>query len=424
MILDPVTECMDQEELSRRVIRQQLSSLFMRVYHQFSYYRQRFDEAGLDPGSEPIEVLEQLPFMTKWDYGMLEQDALRRADRSLYHVEMTSGSTGRPKRRFQSYNDELNELRLATRVLAGFDLSREDVIVFMDVGDPSIYLWFAKACESLGLKDTIYYGIQSDFSGSLRKLIKLDPTVLFTVPSLLARSYDTILQMYGKTGGANLQKIVYFGERLSDRFRKRLQENLGVEVFSHYGGTETSTLGGECSAHNGIHVYTDVNLPSLIDAKVIDETTQEGEVAWTTMQMDVQPVIKYRIGDVILITHGRCRCGRTSPRVKIIGRTDEGFSLYGEKFYYDTFLNTIYLDIHETGFLQIILSSEEERERLTLMLPEKLKSREMDITESLYYMNELEFYLEENFVELKLKFVSNSYFTSRKIPSIVDKREY
>ena len=424
MILDPVTECMDQQELSHRVIRQRLSSLFMRVYDQFSYYRRRFDEAGLDPGSEPIEVLEQLPFMTKWDYGMLEQDALRRADRSLYHVEMTSGSTGRPKRRFQSHTDELNELRLATRVLAGFDLSREDVIVFMDVGDPSIYLWFAKACENLGLKDTIYYGIQSDFGGSLRKLIKLDPTVLFTVPSLLARSYDTILQMYGKTSGANLQKIVYFGERLNDRFRKRLQENLGVEVFSHYGGTETSTLGGECSAHNGIHVYTDVNLPSLIDPKVIDETTQEGEVAWTTMQMDVQPVIKYRIGDVILITHGRCRCGRTSPRVKIIGRTDEGFSLYGEKFYYDTFLNTIYSDIHETGFLQIILSSEEERERLTLMLPEKLKSREMDITESLYYMNELEFYLEETFVELKLKFVSNSYFTSRKIPSIVDKREY
>ena len=58
------------------------------------------------------------------------------------------------------------------------------------------------------------------------------------------------------------------------------------------------------------------------------------------------------------------------------------------------------------------------------MLPEKLKSREMEIIESLYYMNELEFYLEENFVELRLKFVPNSYFTSRKIPSIIDNREY
>ncbi|MFC1712574.1 phenylacetate--CoA ligase family protein [Candidatus Poribacteria bacterium] len=424
MILNPTIECMDQQELSHSVIRPQLSSLFLRVYDQFSYYRRQFDKAGLDPRSDPIEILERLPFMTKYDYSMLESDALRHADRSLYHVEMTSGSTGRPKRRFQSYTDELNELSLAARVMAGFDLCREDVIVFMDVGDPSIYLWFAKACESLGLRDTIYYGIQSDFKNSLRRLIKLDPTVLFTVPSLLARSYETILQMYKEAGDTSLQKIIYFGEKMDDRFRKRLQEDLGVEIFSHYGGTEVSTLGGECSAHDGIHVYTDVNFPSLVAPKVIDETTQEGEVAWTTMQVDVQPVIKYRLGDVVCITYEKCKCGRTSPRVQVIGRTDEGFSLYGEKFYYDTFLDTIYSDIHETGFLQIILSSEKERERLTVILPEKLKSKEMEITESLYYMNELEFYLEEGFVELELKFVPNSYFTSRKIPAIIDNRRY
>ena len=429
MILDPTIERMDQRELLNRVIRPQLSSLFLRVCDQFSYYRWRFDKAGLDPRSDPMEILERLPFMTKYDYSMLESDALIYADKSLYHVEMTSGSTGRPKRRFQSYADELNELRLAERVMAGFDLCREDVIVFMDVGDPGIYLWFAKACESLGLRDTIYYGIQSDFRSSLRRLIKLDPTVLFTVPSLLARSYDTILKMYREAGDTNLQKIIYFGEKLDDRFRKRLQADLGVEVFSHYGGTEVSTLGGECSAHDGIHVYTDANFPSLVDPKQTHgltggETTQEGEVAWTTMRVDVQPVIKYRLGDVIRITYKQCKCGRTSPRVQVIGRTDEGFSLYGEKFYYDTFLDTIYSDIHETGFLQIILSSEKECERLTVILPEKLKSREMEITETLYYMNELEFYLEEAFIELELKFVPNSYFTSRKIPAIVDEREY
>ena len=138
--------------------------------------------------------------------------------------------------------------------------------------------------------------------------------------------------------------------------------------------------------------------------------------------MDIQPVIKYRIGDVVQITHGRCACGRTWPRVRVMGRTDEGFSLYGEKFYYDTFLNTIYSDIHETGFLQVVLSSGEERERLTIILPDKLKKREMDIAESLYYMSELEFYLEGNFVELELKFVPNSFFASRKIPAIVDRR--
>jgi phenylacetate-CoA ligase len=346
---------------------------------------------------------------------------LGNAGRSLFHVEVTSGTTGMPKRRFQSYADELNELRLASRAMAGFELARDDVIVFMDVGDPSLYLWFAKACEDLGIRDTIYYGIQSDFGESLKGLIKIDPTVLFTVPSLLARSYDAILDMYK---GVNLKKIIYFGESLDDRLRKRIQNDLGVEVFSHYGGTEVSTLGGECSAHDGIHIYTDANLPSLIEPKAIDENIYEGEVAWTTMLMDVQPVIKYRIGDVVRINYEPCSCGRTSPRVRVMGRTDEGFSLYGVKFYYGTFLNTIYSDSNEIGFLQIVLSKGENRDQITVILPEKLRDREEELAESLYYINELEFYLEEGFVALEIKFVPNSYFGERKIPPIVDKREY
>jgi len=422
MILDPEYECADQQKLLDMVIKPGLSSLFIRVYDHFSYYRWKFDEAGIDPCMDPIDALGKMSFMTKHDYGMLERDAFIVANKNLYHTETTSGSTGRPKRRFQSITDELKELRLAMRVFASFEVSKDDVIVFMDVGNPSIYIWFAKALENLGVKDTIYYGIQSDFDRSLSKLIDLNPTILFTVPSLLSRSYEALLRMYKKK--VNLRKIIYFGEKLDYKFHKQIQDELGVEIFSHYGGTETSTLGGECSAHDGIHIYNDFNFPTLIEPKVINETTQEGEVAWTTMQIDVQPVIKYRIGDVIRIDYAKCKCGRTSPRIKVIGRTDDGFSLYGEKFYYDTFQNTIYSNLNEMGFLQVVLSTERNRDKLTVILPEKLKSKEKEIIESLYYMNELEFFLKEDFIFLELQFVPNDYFTSRKIPCIIDQRVY
>ena len=422
MILDTGFECADQQKLLDEVIKPKLSSLFIRVYDHFSYYRWRFDEAGVDPCMDPIDILEKLPFMTKHDYGMLERDAFICANKHLYHAETTSGSTGRPKRRFQSMADEINELRLAMRVFAGFDVSKDDVIVFMDVGNPSIYIWFAKALENLGVKNTIYYGIQSDFDRSLSKLINLNPTILFTVPSLLSRSYEALLRMYKKE--TSLRKIIYFGEKLDDKFGKQIQEELGVEIFSHYGGTETSTLGGECSAHDGIHIYNDFNVPTLLEPKIINETIQEGEVAWTTMQIDVQPVIKYRIGDVVRINYAKCKCGRTSPRLKVIGRTDEGFSLYGEKFYYDTFMNTVYSNLNETGFLQIVLSTVQNRDKLTILLPDKLESKENDILDSLYHINELEFYLEEKFISLEISFVPNSYFTGRKIPSIIDQRLY
>ncbi|MBD3183507.1 AMP-binding protein [Candidatus Poribacteria bacterium] len=424
MILEPQIECMDQQKLIESIVRPKLSSLLLRAYQHFPFYKKRMDEAGIDPCSDPLDVLKRMPYLTKKEYCHLERDALLHANRRLYYVEVTSGTTGKPKRRFQSRNDELNELKLASRVMAGFGLSRDDVVVFIDVGDPGIYLWFSKACEAVGVKDTIYYGIQSDFGESLKGLIKLDPTVIFTVPSLLARSYDAILHMYQEAGETNLQKIVYFGEKLDEGFRKRIQYELNVEIFSHYGGTEVSTLGGECPAHNGIHIYTDVNLPMLIQPENISNTVQQGEVTWTTMQIDIQPVIKYRLGDMVQIDSSKCKCGRTSPRIKVLGRTDDGFSLYGEKFYYSTFLNTIYSETNETGFLQIILSNQKAQELMTVILPEKMKSKHIDIKDALYHMNELEFYLEEGFLDLKIEFVDNSYFTGRKIASIVDRRKY
>lgn len=424
MILDPSCECANQKNLLDDIIKPRLSSLFIRVYDFFTYYRWQFDRANVDPCMEPMDILEKLPFMTKSDYIMLESDAFLKADRHLFCVETTSGTTGRPKRRFQSINDEINEMRLATRVFAGFDISKDDVVLFMDVGNPSIYIWFAKALESLGVKNTIYYGIQSDFDRSLKGIIRLDPTVIVTVPSLLARSYETISRMYSENKETNLRKIVYFGEKINNSFRKRLEDELKVEIFSHYGGTEVSTIGGECTQHNGIHIYNDVNYPSLIEPKKIDETIYEGEIAWTTTQIDVQPVIKYRIGDVVQIDYSACPCGRTSPRIKVIGRTDDSFSILGEKFYYDTILNAVYSNINETGFMQIILSTEQKKDKLTIILPEKIKSKEKEILSALYQTSELEYFLSEDFILIELRFVTNDFFSNRKIPSIIDKRIY
>ncbi len=423
MILDPSFECADQELLLKDIIKPRLSSLFIRVYDTFSYYRWQFDKAKVDPCIDPIEALERLPFMTKSDYMMLESDAFLQINRHLFYLETTSGSTGRPKRRFQSINDEINEMRLATRAFYGFNVSKDDIVLFIDVGNPSIYIWFAKALEDLGVKDTIYYGIQSDFDRSLKGILKLDPTIIVTVPSLLVRSYEALLQMYSNSK-TNLRKIVYFGEKMSDSFRRQLEKELNVEIFSHYGGTEVSTIGGECTQHSGIHIYNDVSYPSLIDPKKVNETTYEGEIAWTTTQIDVQPVIKYRIGDVVRIDYSPCLCGRTSPRIMIIGRTDDSFSILGEKFYYDTILNTVYSNINEIGFMQIILSTDQKKDKLTIILPERLVSKEKEILDALHRTNELEYFLTEDFVRIELKFVTNDFFSGRKIPSIIDRRVY
>jgi len=48
-----------------------------------------------------------------------------------------------------------------------------------------------------------------------------------------------------------------------------------------------------------------------------------GELVYTTFARDATPVVRYRSRDHALVVGTRCACGRTSPRIRCIGRTDD-----------------------------------------------------------------------------------------------------
>src|SRR5207244_7019614 len=52
-----------------------------------------------------------------------------------------------------------------------------------------------------------------------------------------------------------------------------------------------------------------------------DEAT--GELVLTHLQHRAAPLLRFRTGDHVEVWTGPCRCGRTSPRVRCIGRTDD-----------------------------------------------------------------------------------------------------
>jgi phenylacetate-CoA ligase len=89
----------------------------------------------------------------------------------------------------------------------------------------------------------------------------------------------------------------------------------------------------ECEAQNGLHMFSDVFLPEVIDPDT-DEAVAEGadgELVITTLTKEALPLIRYRTGDIVSITHEPCAtCGRTSPRIsKIRGRTDDMLIIRG-----------------------------------------------------------------------------------------------
>jgi phenylacetate-CoA ligase len=53
------------------------------------------------------------------------------------------------------------------------------------------------------------------------------------------------------------------------------------------------------------------------------EDGSSGELVLTHLRHRAAPLLRFRTRDHVLVRTGECRCGRTSPRVRCIGRSDD-----------------------------------------------------------------------------------------------------
>jgi phenylacetate-CoA ligase len=119
-----------------------------------------------------------------------------------------------------------------------------------------------------------------------------------------------------------------------------MRSGLGIDVFDIYGMTETGgvgTLGQDCPAHNGIHVWEDHYVLEVLEPK--SETPvadgQEGELVVTSLTREALPAIRFRTGDLTrVLSRDRCACGRTHVRIApITGRVDDMLIVKGVNFF-------------------------------------------------------------------------------------------
>jgi phenylacetate-CoA ligase len=111
--------------------------------------------------------------------------------------------------------------------------------------------------------------------------------------------------------------------------RARLEAAWGASVTEAMGiGDISVSLWGECEAKEGMHlggrgfVHIELIDPESGAAKSIVDGA-EGELVLTHLVNRSAPLLRFRTRDHVRMNVGRCSCGRTSPRVRCIGRTDD-----------------------------------------------------------------------------------------------------
>jgi phenylacetate-CoA ligase len=88
------------------------------------------------------------------------------------------------------------------------------------------------------------------------------------------------------------------------------------------------SLWGECEAQDGMHL----GARGFVHAELIDPDTgaalameegAAGELVLTHLRHRAAPLLRFRTRDHVVVRTEACLCGRTGPRVRCIGRTDD-----------------------------------------------------------------------------------------------------
>jgi len=150
-------------------------------------------------------------------------------------------------------------------------------------------------------------------------------------PSYAAHLIDWAAERDVDLRGSSVERVLVAGEPGGGEpaFRAKLQEGWGARVTEAMGiGDIGVSLWGECPEQDGMHLGASGFVhPELIDpdtgVALPMEDGATGELVLTHLRHRAAPHLRFRTRDHVEVRAEPCRCGRTGPRVRCIGRTDD-----------------------------------------------------------------------------------------------------
>src|SRR6266545_3327254 len=286
-----------------------LAALVGRLVETSPFYRGHLAERGVESGAEVgLDDLTALPFTLKsdlWDnypWGML---TIPREE--VVRVHASSGTGGRP-----------------TLVAYGYGLFTGG-------------LGLHGGAELMGC--TVIPASSGQSARQVRLMRDLGAEILLCTPSYAARLGEVVVEEGIDPAELSLRAGLFGAEPWSDSMRRQIETLLGLKALDIYGLSEVIGPGvsAECvEAQAGLHVNEDHFLVEVIEPSSGRPLPagERGELVFTTLTREAQPVLRYRSGDVAALDPTPCACGRTLARMsKVYGRIDDMLVIRGVNVY-------------------------------------------------------------------------------------------
>jgi phenylacetate-CoA ligase len=320
---------------------------FERVLEQLEYvrrhspfYQRKFAEAG---ATLPVKIrseFETLPFTEKDELRQSQTRAPALGDflcvepDRLVRIGSTSGTSGTPLYYGQTPNDMATILGSWKAVYDATGLTTSDRVLYaLTLGGPYGAAYGSDALEWAGITN-IPAGSRESYERMAALLTDLRPTALVALTNYPLRLSARLREMGIDPTKSAVRRILVGGEAV-EAYRTETEAAWDAEVFDVMGSGEFGMLWAECEQHGGMHhvaleaVFIEYLEPGTERVVSAPKAGSTYEIVYTALGREGVPLIRYRSHDLVEITHVSCLCGRQTPRVIVVGRSDDMLKVRG-----------------------------------------------------------------------------------------------
>jgi phenylacetate-CoA ligase len=313
--------------------RSQLGYLFERS----AFYREKLSAAGSGSAGAAggLADIERLPLTEKAEIrasctpGDPIGSHLCASPSEIVRIYSTSGTTGAPSYIPLTAGDLENWVTGSARSYAASGVSAGQRVVSTYNAGPFAAGAALAALDRIGLCH-----IPVGTGETERLMLAIDllrPEVAVLTPSYAAHLVDWAAERHVDLAGSSVARVLVAGEPGGGEpaFRAKLEEGWGARVTEAMGiGDIGVSLWGECEEQDGMHlgargfVHAELIDPESGDARAIEDGAA-GELVLTHLRHRAAPLLRFRTRDHVEVRTSPCPCGRTGPRVRCLGRTDD-----------------------------------------------------------------------------------------------------
>ena len=323
----------EQLALDDAAYREQLRYLLERS----AFYRDKLGAAGIDSAEAAggLDDIARLPLTEKQEIraSCTPENPigthLCAARDEIARIYSTSGTTGTPSYIPLTAGDVENWVTGSARSYAASGIAAGQRIVSTYNAGPFAAGAALASFERIGL---CHVPVGTGNSERLIRAIELlAPEAAVLTPSYAAHLIEWAAERDVDLRASSVERVLVAGEPGGGEpaFRARLEEGWGARVTEAMGiGDIGVSLWGECEAQDGMHL----GARGLVHPELIDPATGQpramedggsGELVLSHLRHRAAPLLRFRTRDHVQVRTSPCPCGRTGPRVRCVGRTDD-----------------------------------------------------------------------------------------------------